>query len=515
MSITVSNGTGYIQVDYGTGKIETCKKGSFRTVIKEPYLYLVFNNVDNIFPKYTFGDNHSLMRDKIELLYTDVGTPASASATALRDTILGWDGVELLPTGAATSAKQLPNDHDVTVSNMIPAVETGLATSAKQLADDHNVTVSNMISDVETGLATSDNQTDGSQKTQIINSTGDDVGVHDEMLYTTDSGHLIGEGLIPRHKAWLKIGYNPVVTNVEETLWSAGGTYVWPTAEAGLEVVSSDNAQDIGTQIKTGTSDGGSLTTLVDSGADFTAATAVAVGDCVVLDKSGTTPEWGKVTGVTATTLTFAGGFSSGGVGDARDYIVIDYSAYSGVSAVFIKYLDDTFLGHDEIVILNGTTVVPTVNTDYYRVNSLRVICAGSGGVPVGNISLRNLADTPIYAYITAGYTISRQAIFTVPLGKTLYMNSFNAAWCSPNDSKVQSARVILRANVEPRNAFNMGNIFFPYTEVMVTNENIQIANPVPFKVLAKTDVIVSIISTNAAGEGPATCVMRGWIVTD
>jgi len=40
-----------------------------------------------------------------------------------------------LPTGAATSAKQLANDHDVNVSNMIPAVETGLATSANQQTD--------------------------------------------------------------------------------------------------------------------------------------------------------------------------------------------------------------------------------------------------------------------------------------------------------------------------------------------------------------------------------------------
>ena len=37
-----------------------------------------------------------------------------------------------LPTGASTAVKQLANDHDVNVSNMIPAVETGLATSAKQ-----------------------------------------------------------------------------------------------------------------------------------------------------------------------------------------------------------------------------------------------------------------------------------------------------------------------------------------------------------------------------------------------
>ena len=63
-----------------------------------------------------------------------------------------------LPSGAATSAKQLADGHNVAVSNMIPAVETGLATSAKQLADGHSVSVSNMIPAVETGLATSAKQ---------------------------------------------------------------------------------------------------------------------------------------------------------------------------------------------------------------------------------------------------------------------------------------------------------------------------------------------------------------------
>jgi len=50
---------------------------------------------------------------------------------------------------------------------------SALATSAKQLADNHNVTVSNPTADPETGLATSDNQTNGSQETIILAKTGD------------------------------------------------------------------------------------------------------------------------------------------------------------------------------------------------------------------------------------------------------------------------------------------------------------------------------------------------------
>jgi len=49
-----------------------------------------------------------------------------------------------LSDGAATEAKQLPDNHNVTVSNQIST--TGLATEAKQLADNHQVTVSNQIS---------------------------------------------------------------------------------------------------------------------------------------------------------------------------------------------------------------------------------------------------------------------------------------------------------------------------------------------------------------------------------
>ena len=360
--------------------------------------------------------------------------------------------------------------------------------------------------------ATEDAQTDNTQTTQITNSDGVKANVHDGLLHVASAGHCIGEGLIPLHKPWVKFGYNPVITNTEEVIWSEGGSYTWPTAEMGMEIVSDDNTQDIGTQLFAGTSDGGGLTTIIDSTKDFTAT--AAVGDCVILDKSGTTPESGKVTAVGITTLTVAGGFSSGGTGDARDYIVLDSSAHTGAQAVYISYLDGDYAKHNEIVILNGTTEVPTVNLDLFRINGMKVVCAGSLHETLGDVSLRNLANTPIYAHITSGYTITRQALFTVPAGITLYVNSFSSAWCSPNDSKVQSARVILRANIDTENSFNVGDIFYPYFELQVTNEDVNVSNSVPVRIPAKADVIVSAIATDAAGSGPATCVMRGWVAS-
>ena len=358
---------------------------------------------------------------------------------------------------------------DVTVGNL----PEGTATEAKQndliseLKLKANLTETQPVSaaslPLPTGAATSENQINATQKSQIVDSAGNIIGSHSNMLYMVGFGHLVSVGLITDHKTWLKLGYNPVVSDVEESICSSGGTYSFSKGEEGLEVVSDDNAQDIGTQLYTGTSDGGSLTTLVDTGEDFTAGSIVAVFDIVILDKSGLVPEWGVVTGVTANTLTVAGGFSSGGTGDARDYIILDYSAHTGAQAVHCKYLDGDYAEHAEIIILNGTTAVPTINVNYFRVNGFRMIAAGSHGVPTGNLSIRDLGDTPIYGYITLGYTVSRCAVFTVPADKTLHINSFNAAWCSPNEIKVQSARVILRANMDKRNGFNTGHIFFPY----------------------------------------------------
>lgn len=122
----------------------------------------------------------------------------------------------------------------------------------------------------------------------------------------------IAEGNVSGHTAWTKIGYNPaLVADTEAELWSATGAYVFPSAEQGLEVVSSSTNDDGSPVIKgdaTGNTvqadAGGSATSLVDADVDFEAATAVAVGDCVILDPHGTTPEWGYVTTVATHTLT-------------------------------------------------------------------------------------------------------------------------------------------------------------------------------------------------------------------
>ena len=321
----------------------------------------------------------------------------------------------------------------------------------------------------------------------------------------------IAEGNVSGHTAWSKVGYNSAITTSEEDIWSAGGTYVFPTAADGWDVVSS-STKDAGTEIHSGSDATITATTITKAGENF--LTTTAVGDCVILDKSGTTPAWGYVTAVTSdTVLTIGGGWSTTPASTAA-YSVIDQSVATntGAQAVKISYLDGNYAEKTEIVILNGTTPVNTVNVDMYRCNSFRVIAAGSTYKAVGNLSLRlEGGAATVYSYISAGYTRARNTIYTVPAGKTLYITQWSVGASTPNDTKVQTCRVMTRANVEPSTGFKTDNIFYGYTEFLVSNgiENIEFT--VPTKLNAKTDIKVSAVGLTGF-SGPVTSVLRGWI---
>lgn len=327
----------------------------------------------------------------------------------------------------------------------------------------------------------------------------------------------IAEGNVSGHTPWTKIGYNPAVTTSEEDIWSYGGSYVFPATPQKMEVLSSSATadDDIGTILFDATCDaGGTTTTMLDSGVDFTAT--ASVNDYLIIDKAGTTPEWGIITGVANGSLTFAGGLSSGGsCATARTYQVLESGAAKGAMAVKIDYLDSTYAAKTEIVILNTTTAVDTVATDIFRINSFRVIAVGLKATPtyaaIGNLTIQGDGGGGIFSYISAGFTRARNTMYTVPLGKTLYVTQWSIGAATNNDTKVQTCRVFTRANVEPATGFRgAGNIFYGYTEFLVSNgvENIEFT--IPTKLNAKTDIKVSAIGLTGF-SGPVTTVLRGW----
>lgn len=329
----------------------------------------------------------------------------------------------------------------------------------------------------------------------------------------------IAEGNVSGHTPWSKIGYNPAITTTEEDIWSYGGVYTFPSAAMTIEVAS-DSATadaDVGTILFTGTCDtGGTTTTLLDAGVDFTAT--AAAGDILLIDKAGTVPEWGVITAVANGSLTFANGLSMGGsCVTARTYQVLDASAAKGAMAVKIDYLDASYAQKTELIILNTNNQVASVNTDFFRINSFRVIAVGTKSTPtyaaIGNLAIRKATvASPFYSYITAGYTRARNIVYTVPLGKTLFVTQWTAGASTPNDTKVQSCRIMTRANVEPATGFmGQGNIFYGYTEFLVSNGIEHIDFSIPTKLSAKTDIKVSAIGLTGF-SGPVTTALRGWL---
>jgi hypothetical protein len=349
----------------------------------------------------------------------------------------------------------------------------------------------------------------------------------------------IAEDNVTGHTRWEKIGYASVPATTECDVWSAanvgGANFTVPLiATQALMRILSNNAADVGTVIRgdatgdTVTSDAStSLTVLTDADVDFTAGGTVPdIGDCVILDPHGTTPEWGYVTAVGLHTLTCANGFSKLGMTGGRKYAVIDYynslaPTLVGCHAVYVSYLDNTYTPRKEIIVTNsGANGVLTINADYFRINSLRVIATGTAGKPTGTVAIMNNATPPtiIYSYISAGFTRARNSIYTVPAGKTLYITSWNLGFGANAANKNEYGRYYIRAAQytaedglkQIRTLMTPGIvIWYPYSEVVTGNSTANVNFDCPIRIREMTSLKVSGV---ASGAGIVTSGLKGWM---
>ncbi|MHA1401533.1 MAG: hypothetical protein ACTSQE_14380 [Candidatus Heimdallarchaeaceae archaeon] len=106
---------------------------------------------------------------------------------------------------------------------------------------------------------------------------------------------------------------------------------------------------------------------------------------------------------------------------------VNDNGAGTGArTATIYNLTDDTGAEMPNITVtLNGTTAVSLGAGLYYRGGSrIKVITAGTSGINAGTITLRHTTTTTnIFAVMPIGLNQTVISAFTVPLGKTLYIN--------------------------------------------------------------------------------------------
>lgn len=180
---------------------------------------------------------------------------------------------------------------------------------------------------------------------------------------------------------------------------------------------------------------------------------------------------------------------------------ISDTSAGTGARTVDVKYLRVGFIEATQTVTLNGTTPVVLTHTDIIRINGLHVMTAGSTGTAVGNISLvDNTTGLITYGYISAGLNASRQCIYTVPVGKTLFITRWDIHEGASSGSHFTES--ILRSTTSEDGELTPG-VFHIRSEV--TGDNF-------IKCVAQSDIKISTISDAANANVGCNAQINGWI---
>ena len=185
-----------------------------------------------------------------------------------------------------------------------------------------------------------------------------------------------------------------------------------------------------------------------------------------------------------------------------------DSSSGIGVQSVTAVYLKSDYTQSSCTFTTNGTNWVASggSHADMWRINAFVAMTAGTSKKAVGNIILRQVVGTTVHGYIVAGKTQARQAFYTVPSGKTVYITgaSLGCAGTKYIVFTVRSNSNPLTSTVTDR------GIFYPGLDIALLNSNLTTVLPIPRVVRSTVDLKVEAIAEAAGSYG--TCSLSGWI---
>lgn len=177
--------------------------------------------------------------------------------------------------------------------------------------------------------------------------------------------------------------------------------------------------------------------------------------------------------------------------------------AGTGAQIVSIDYLDDAYVEHTEDVTLDGTTWVDTVASDFFRIQSMHVKAAGTGGLAAGTITLVDKATRAIiYDQIDVGYNRSLRCLWTVPAGKTAYISAWS--WGASSGAS-ESAEFQLKAMVHEG---ALSTLWYGQDIAMIQDGSDHRDLSSPIKVPATASIKVSV---KGSGSLAATASFAGW----
>tara|TARA_R110000772_G_scaffold202118_1_gene312414 strand:- start:151 stop:999 length:849 start_codon:yes stop_codon:yes gene_type:complete len=176
-----------------------------------------------------------------------------------------------------------------------------------------------------------------------------------------------------------------------------------------------------------------------------------------------------------------------------------DTSAGTGARTVLIKNLLDATGAEasDVTVTLNGTTPVSLGAGTYYRGGSqMQVLTAGSGEENAGTLTLRHTSTTAnIFAVMPIAHNFTAILAYTVPLGKTLYINRVSIQMARASGA-AGSAEITLR--LRPHGT---DTVFAAITSPQITDgHGYTFENDGWYSVPARTDLKVRVDSVSDTG---------------
>lgn len=158
-----------------------------------------------------------------------------------------------------------------------------------------------------------------------------------------------------------------------------------------------------------------------------------------------------------------------------------DTSDGTGIQKIKMDYFTSDWTFKTEVLTLNGTTPVDTVDTDIYRVESFSAIKTGSNNIAAGIITLKNIAGTNLFAQIDA-YTLSfRRSLHYVKRGYVGYVE--NVVFSSTSTGGVAFDLIMTK----DFNSDGGGFVVFPYLSVEI-KENAEYYTPSKLMMIDASD---------------------------
>lgn len=185
------------------------------------------------------------------------------------------------------------------------------------------------------------------------------------------------------------------------------------------------------------------------------------------------------------------GGVYAGWLSSEEEFEILSSSTEdtaAGVGAqkvVISNLLDANFDAQEDVEItLNGTTAVSLGATEYKRCSRAYVKDVGSSAANVGTITIRGASTSTTVASIPAGKGQTQMALYTVPNGKTLFVDRLNinmsrstgAAGSAFIDvfarSQGESWRSIINAQITDSHGYQLDQEYLEFaakTEIRIT----------------------------------------------